>query len=839
MLIRSALFVSGVSVAAFAVPAFAQSPPVDAASELTGVAELEEIVVSARRRMESLQDVPQTVNVVTSDQIDKLNIRNLTDIQTLVPGLTLTGGGSFSTTATVRGVAFNVEASGNNPTVEFYLNDTPIASNFLFQSLFDLGQLELLRGPQGTLRGRASPSGSISLTTRRPDLSEWGGTANATVTDTHAYKYDAAVNIPIVKDVLAVRLAGLSDENEWTRVETIKRGGDSRHNVDPNRETEALRASARFEPVDWFSLDFMYQTLDQENASYAQVQSTSLLTGAPASGTLIRPYDLLSTDDQGGRGRQDMDIYILNADVRFAGQKISYSGSYNVQDFGSMGVGDAGDYFAAPRFTSVERAFRDPANAETVCQSQGRKTDLVPTNLEFYQCNHTRATRRSHELRLSSEERIAGMFDYVVGTLYDYNNAPVRLTQETPLLFSPTTIGAINLTAIVRDGESTEKSVFGNVTAHLGESFELSGGLRYIDYETTSTISVGGVIPTPDIDDRDNATVYTTSAKYRFNDDLMVYASVGSSWRPGVHVIGNFSVNLTPREQGFINLQPEESTSYETGLKAQFLDRRVRFNLSLYRQDFDNYVYRGNQVYFVNYRRVTPTIVVPEVGAFNFVAAVPAQVDGVEAEVSWQISRRWSVGGNISYADGEIDNALVACTDLNGDGISDVNATSPTLGQLQAAVGAGQNVSQCRFSGPAAFTPEWSANLQTEADFTVTDKMDGFVRAIANYSPSNSQDPSNTFDNVDSYAMLNLFAGVRDPDGRWEVSLFAKNVFDEQVVLNSGNSGRSTNLTTLTFGPGGVPTGSVSSQFIAPYNTVEVLAPREVGVSVRVGFGSR
>lgn len=838
MIIRSALLVAGVGVAAFSAPPVARGQSAEPAAQPGGIAELEEIVVSARRRMESLQDVPQTVNVVTAAQIDRLNIRNLTDIQTLVPGLTLTGGGSFSTAATVRGVAFNVEASGNNPTVEFYLNDTPIASNFLFQSLFDLGQFELLRGPQGTLRGRASPSGSIALTTRKPDLGEWGGAANATVTDTHAYKYDAAVNIPIVKDILAVRLAGLSDENEWTRVETIKRSSDRAHNTDPYRRTEALRASVRFEPVDWFALDFMYQTLDQENASYDQVQSTSLLTGGAPSGTLIRPYDLLSPDDQGGRGRQDMDIYVLNADLRFAGQKLSYSGATSFQDFGSMGAGDDGDYFAAPRFASVERDFRDPANAEPVCQSEGRRSDLLPTNQEFYQCNHSRANRRSHELRLASEERVAGIFDYVIGAFADRNNAPVRLTQETPLLFSPTTIGAINLTAIVRDGESKENSMFGNVTAHLGDAFELSAGLRYIDYENTSTITVGGVSPTPDIDDQDTATVYTGSAKYRFNDDLMVYATVGTSWRPGVHVIGNFSVNLTPRELGFINLEPEESTSYETGLKALFFDRRVRFNLSLYRQDFDNYVYRGNSVYFVNYRRVTPTIVVPEVGGFNFVAAVPAQVDGIEAEAWWQITPRWSLGGNISYADGQIDDALVACTDLDGDGVSDVNAQPPTLTELRNAVGPGQNVSQCQFSGPASFTPKWSANLQSEADFALTQKMDGFVRALATYTPSNSQDPSNTFDNTDGYAMLNLFAGVRDPEGRWEVALFAKNIFDEQVVLNSGAASRSTNLTTLMFGPGGMPIGSANSQFTGPYSTVEVLAPREIGVSVRVGFGS-
>lgn len=839
MLIRSALFVSGVSVAAFAAPAFAQSPPVEAASQPTRVAELEEVVVTARRREESVQDVPQTINVVTSAQIEKLNIRNLNEIQSLVPGLTLSGGGSFSTAATVRGVAFNVEASGNNPTVEFYLNDTPIASNFLFQSLFDLGQFELLRGPQGTLRGRASPSGSITLSTRRPDLTEWGATANASVTDAHAYKYDAAVNIPVIKDVLALRLAGVSDENEATRVGTIKHDGDPAHNHDPFRRTEALRASARFEPVDWFSMNLMYQTLEQKNTTYVQVQSASLVTGEPLSGTLIRPYDFLATDDQGGRGRQDMDIAILNADVRFAGQRISYSGSYNVQEFGAMGPSDAGDYFAPPRFQSVERAFQDPANADPVCQREGRNTDLVPTNQNYYQCTTTKSTRRSHELRLSSEERVAGIFDYVVGALYDHSETPVRLTQETPLLAAPTFLAAINLTPIVRDGDSTEKSTFGNVTAHIGESFELSGGLRYINYENSSNMLVGGVAPAPAIDDEESTTIYTGSVKYRFTDDMMVYGTVGTSWRPSVHVVGNFSANLTPRELSFMDLPPEESTSYEVGLKTSFLDDRGQFNLSVYRQDFDNYVYRGNPIYFVSYRRLTPTIVVPEVSTFNFVAAVPAQVNGAEAEASFQILPRWNVTGNVSYADGQIEDATVACTDLNGDGVPDVNSQAPTLAQLMAAVGPGQNVSQCEFSGRSAFVPRWSANLQTEASFGLTSRMDGFVRGVATYSPDNSQDPSNTFDDVDSYALVNLYTGVRDPEGRWEVSLFANNVFDEQVVLNSGSGPQTTNLTTLRFGPGGSVIGSTASSFVAPYYTVSVLPEREVGVSVRVGFGSR
>src|SRR3546814_10786012 len=80
----------------------------------------------------------------------------------------------YTTAATIRGASFQVE-SGSSPTVEFYLNDAPIQSNSLFNSMFDVGQIEVLRGPQGTLRGRASPSGSITVTTQKPDLYESGG----------------------------------------------------------------------------------------------------------------------------------------------------------------------------------------------------------------------------------------------------------------------------------------------------------------------------------------------------------------------------------------------------------------------------------------------------------------------------------------------------------------------------------------------------------------------------------------------------------------------------------------------------------------------------------------
>jgi iron complex outermembrane receptor protein len=833
----------GVSLLALSGVAMAQTSPAEApGAENPAVSS--DIIVTARRRDEALQDVPQTVNVVTSDKMQKLNVRTFTDLQGLVPGLTLSGGGSFSTTATVRGVAFNVEASGNNPTIEFYLNDAPISSNFLFQSLFDIGQFELLRGPQGTLRGRASPSGSITVTTRRPVLGEFGGVVNGTATNTDAYKLDAAVNVPIIKDILAVRIAGVLDDNKGQRIRTIRAEDDPTHNPESFAKTQAIRGSVRFEPTDWVALNFMAQVLHQRNGGYTRVQSESLVDGAPQSGRLIRPYDRLAYGDLPSGARQHQETYIWNADFRFSGQKLSYVGTHNFQDLGNLSTSDAADYFAPPGFPVQERTFMDPAGAQAVCAEQGGKAKLTPTNGNYFQCVHSVGKRDSHELRLASETPIAGIFDYVVGALYDRNNTPTYLTQETPLLAAPTVLAAINLTPIVTSGKSTEKSFFGNVTAHFG-GLELSGGLRHINYKTTSSVVVG-TNTVADSRDNFNTTIYSGSVKYRFNPDLMIYATIGTSWRPGVRVIGDFSAARTARENSFINLPPEKSTSYEAGLRASFLGGRGRFNLSVYQQDFNNYVYRGPGVYYVNQRAVTPTFTIPEVSNFNFVAAVPVRVRGFEAEGSFRITPRWSVDANVSYADGKITNGTIACTDLNGDGIPDINPTQPTLAQLQAAVGPGQSVSQCSgFSSRANFTPNWNANLQSEAGFALTRSFDGFVRGLLTYTGSNKGDPNSSFDDVGAYTLVNLYAGVRDPDGAWEVSLFAKNAFNNHVILGSssnfgsGTSTLTTGLTTLTFGPGGTPTGSVSSSFSAPYFPVRVVVPRELGISLRVAFGSR
>lgn len=862
-----AAIAAGVSLFAIAPGAYAQDVPASAEATDDAVAPGGDIIVTARRRDESVQDVPQTVNVVTAAEIQKLNLRSFQDIQTVVPGLNLVSNSAFSNQATVRGIAFAPEASGNNPSVEFYLNDAPISSAFLFQSTFDLGQFELQRGPQGTLRGRAAPSGSIAVTTRRPNLDEVGLSVNGSLSDIKAYKLDGAINVPIIKGILAVRLAGVVDENQSSRVRSFYEGLSPDITKAPFRKTRAYRASVRFEPTDWLSANVMYQNLRTRDHTYSALVSTSLVdptaTATPTvvNGTnytpIIRPFDRLTLDEQGSWSTQKQDLVVGNLDIRFAGQKLSYVGSLNWQENNILAPQDNADFFSPVRgLTITSRTPGDPVGFDQVCTNAVLSTGGVLTTGAYDQCTHSKAKRRSHELRLASETRLGGIFDYVIGAFYDFNDNPTNLTTETPVLQSisaavlagttPARLLTTSRTAILRRANSTEKSVFGNLTAHLlDDRLELSGGLRYISYKNNSLPTLQGsstgTLPCAEFTtltcaalgvgdtSKTNATIYTASLKYKITPDIMVYALTGSSWRPGPKVVGDFSAAQSVREQSFLNLPPEKSKSYEIGLKSSFADKKGRFNLAFYHQTFDNYPFRGPSVFYVSTSTSTGTAV-QSVANFNFVSPVPVTVNGVEGELSYQFSDRFSIGANASYADGKIKNGTIACNDLNGDGVPDVSPATPTLAQLQAAVGTGQTISQCTgLNGRSTFTPKFSANLQGEYNANIGMGAQGFLRGLVTYYGKTAGDPGNAFDQVGAYGIVNLFAGLRAENGSWEITGFVKNVTNTQKVLSVGGS-----LVTT-----GVRSATSSGSFVSQYRTVSVTAPREFGVSMRIALGSR
>ncbi|MEJ5976321.1 TonB-dependent receptor [Novosphingobium sp. PS1R-30] len=818
------------SLLSLASPAFAQDTAAKDADQ-AGFGN-EDIVVQARRRDESQQDVPLVVNAVTAASIEKLNLREFQEIQTLVPGLNLASSANgIGAQASLRGVAYDVNASGNNGTIEFYLNDAPLAAGILFQSMFDVGQIEVLRGPQGTLRGRASPSGSITVTSHRPDMNEAGGYLTGTINDIGTRNLNGAINVPIIEGILALRVAGVYEEGDGNRVNSLN------STVDPYQKTRGGRISLRAEPVDFLSLSASYTATNRQVAQFDQVESLSqTVVGGPNGQALITAGDRQSVQFIPRRYEQDFKVWNWQAQARFAGQKLDYVGSVSDSKLDSLDPSDDGAFFGA----TYPLALRQAA-----------------------QVTNTRSKQTTHELRLSNEERISGIFDYVVGGLYNKLDAPTSLVTQTPLFagfFIPqaafpnfvqtsgivpgagVSFAQLVNTTVTRPASTKEQSLFANVTAHLGEATELSAGTRYIDYKSTGSLTVGGVaVPAATQNLKTSHWIYSASLKHKFTPDIMAYASFGSSWRPGSATNPIQFRDLTNPGallSSFYFPGDETSNSYEIGVKSTWLDNRLRVNVTAYRQDFKNYAFSAQNIYAAGTDAQGAQRVF--LAAPALAVGVPAKVDGVEGEIDFRLSDRFSISGTASYALSKIKNGVVPCNNYGG-GV-------PTYAQILAANN-GQQIATCNVNYRAGTSAPFAATVQSEYNHPIGASMQGYIRGLMTFQGKSQNDPANTFDDIDSYAQVNLFAGIRDADGAWELTGYVKNVFNVERVLTRTAQPLGVSYQQLFCSaavpqcagvlPAGVPAITYGQSGSSAYRGITMTAPREFGATFTVRFGSR
>jgi iron complex outermembrane receptor protein len=260
--------------------------------------------------------------------------------------------------------------------------------------MYDIGQIEVLRGPQGTLRGRSTPSGSITVSTRKPDLNEFGGYASLTSNDIGGQNINGALNFPIVAGKLAVRIAGLNDDTEGNRVRSV---------VNPNVEqyvkTRSGRVTINFQPNDSFSALLGFTRLNTRSLRYDQVES---VTAGPGS---ISAKDRLAVEDNPGTVDQAFDVYTLQTEWKVGGQRVNLSAAQQNQHFQSRGVGDSGNFFDS----SFPQTF----------QSYGQFTN-------------THAYADTFELRVANQDPLFGHFDYVAGAFSEHLSSPTDLSPAVP-----------------------------------------------------------------------------------------------------------------------------------------------------------------------------------------------------------------------------------------------------------------------------------------------------------------------------------------------------------------------------------------------------------------------
>jgi iron complex outermembrane receptor protein len=808
------------SVVTFASTATAQAATAGAAVTQADQATLGEIVVTARRRSESLQEVPQSVSAVTADTLQRLNITQFADVQSVVPGLSLQNAGDgFTNSAALRGVSFDVNTAAPLGTVALYLNDAPVQPLFLFASLFDVGQIEVLRGPQGTTRGVSAPSGAITVTTHKPDLSEFGGYADVTLTDQHGRNAQAAINVPIIKDVLAVRASGLIEQIDPNGVRSI-------HNpLRPSQKTSAERVSVSFEPSDVFNANVTYQHLDRRLQGFDQVSG-------PGQGTFVNPpiapFDRAAVEDGISDSRIHLDVVTAQIDSRIFGQHLSYVGSYQHEKIHGRGLG----YLAS-----------DMGN-------------ILP-GIELYNYNDDFTTWTTQEIRLASDPAPGRFFDYTVGAFYNWQELGGHVIYPGPLLqgafgppFTAPNLGAYNpkyQLPIGIDIPSTnqETSLFGSLTLHLGAHTELSGGVRHIWSVVNRTtivtvgpgllavpaIALGGAcgplpstypgacdVPLPgsptSVSARSSETpnIYNLSLSHRFTRDFLAYVNTGTSFRAGFNSLGLTGPILTdpsPALQSLTNHPAERSRSYEIGFKSTFLDGRARLNADIFRQRFSNFTLFVPNINYIS--GSGPAL-------FAFTQSVDALVRGFEIDTAFQVTHDWNVALQASYADGEVQGTLVPCNTYDAAG-------NPTYNQ--------GFVSLCP-GGSASRLPYWNATLTSEYNHQLTDKVDGFIRGLFTYYPENKNRAEANF-TVPNYGLLNLYAGVRSQDGGWEVAVFAKNALGNETLLDRSPVAQSLDNVV------GIPGIGFAGQFPSSsgYYATQVTPRREVGINVRYAFGSR
>ncbi len=799
-------------------------------SDTTGVtsASVADIVVTARRQNESLQNVPATVQAISGESLKKLNFTQFQDVAAVVPGLTLNNGNYASGGApapSIRGVSYDA-VSSPSPTVDIYFNEIPTNASLVFQALYDVGGIEVLRGPQGTSRGRTAPSGAILISSRKPDLADTGGYISMLGTQKGSINGQAAVNVPLIADRLAIRLSGVVDQGQGNFVKSANGG------VSPFRNTESGRASLAVAPFDGFDANIVYQYTNTRSRQYLQVVGNGAVGGFVATapkaynGPVILGGDRLSASEVPFFNNQRSHQITGAANLSVLGHKLSYVGGY----------------------VKTNTLARNTLDADNSYKG------------DYFQVLPGKGESQSHEIRLASDNKDS-ILSYAVGYFHSFSKNNLNGTTigsylpgafgspdsvPNPQLYNQTyTLGV----GIENRGRYTEDSFYGTATLKVGSATELTGGIRYIISKQNAITNVvvtsgtlAAAVPVPCAlaglasapypgycnielnlnapagggisDERDTPIVYSASLSHRFNDAILAYATVGSSWRRGGNNFFARNGENAPSLNALTFLQNETSTSYEAGLKTNFFNRRLRLNVAGFYQKFKNLNFTTQSIPYLSVDAAAVSV-----GSAAYNVAADATVRGFDADASFAITPLWSLGVTASYADGKVDNDLVPCRDGNLDGKPDTG--TPTIAQFRAA---NLYISQCVTNQSVSRDPIWSATAQSEVRYPVG-SSELYLRGLATYNPANPRRSIGY--RVPAYTLINLYAGLRDETSRWDVGVFARNLFNKGVLLSRESASIGVGgQNATTFGDSG-------------YNEASYTPPFEAGLSVRFAFGSR
>ena len=721
---------------------------------------IEDVIVTAEKRSESVQDISQSVTAITEDDLDAKNINSFVDLSAIVPGVTVAKNEGYKTVISIRGVGNETNQNAiAAPSVAFHMDGIFIASPFSLQTDFiDVERIEVLRGPQGTLFGQNSTGGAINVISKKPSTEGYSNSSDVTLGSYAQTKFRSSSNIPL-SDKLATRFS----------FSTNKRDGFSENTVTGQELDDANSLSIRS--------DWLYELSDVSTlrvfGQYFEIDR---------NGSAMRGIDDTSGDarrlSQDTISNHDLTSMVVAAiyenDLGFANLKVMAS----IQD-DDISVTRDNDRHNFGDLVGVIPGLGSDATYQRA--EFAPETSIVETN--------------TFEINLVSNEPIFGALDWTVGAFYmehdienhirGYrdNNNDGQITYEcsSPLAV----IGScyehdygIPGRFAVFDAEydfvtdafpSRESySIYAQTTYSFNDDFRLVSGIRYSEDTFTTNVSNFYNVDVFEAAGEVDKVTGKVVGEYDLSDQTMAYWSFSQGFKPGG---SNLTYGYTEAEDiiaerpvapamVFQTYQSETIEAFEVGIKTDLLDGKARANIALFTYDYDN----------LQFQATDPD---PYRGG---VANIPqSEMNGIEVEFTALLSDSLTMDMNLAFLDSEVTSSYEV--------LDNVDVYQYFFGEEDLRYGLREDVKGNKLAKSPEFTAD--INLTYETTLSSGNEFSSIVQFVRRGDFEQRVSNNTLVDSIDSYNLFNVTASIDFVSSNTGIDFMLLNIADKDGINSS------------------------------------------------------
>lgn len=749
-----AIYLALSTVSLVAADANAQDQQLSA-EERKGV--LDTVTVTAQKRTENLQEVPISIQVLGEQKLKEMSVSDFDDYAKLIPSLSYTQGEGGSSTPYFRGVVSGGDGnhSGSSPSVGVYLDEQPVTTigGALDIHIYDIERIEALAGPQGTLYGASSQSGTLKIITNKPDATAFSAgyalELNSVTEGGTGYVAEGFINVPL-SDKAAIRLVAWDQEDAgWIDnvygEKTFPTSGITMNNSDlvekdynDSRNSGARLALKLDLGENWSIMPTIMTQTEKTNGSFAY---------DPVVGDReINRFYPEKIKDQFTQAALTVTGKVGNFDITYAyanlDRDINVDSDYNEYGFwydvlygyGAYAIDNNYDYVNPSQYIQGVDKYGNYSNELRIASPQDQRFRFIGGL--FMQ-------KQTHDI----QQR------YKIDNFADFYDVPgwedtIWLTKQ--------------------DRVDKSKAIFGEISYDFTDKLTATGGFRYFQqdsslqgffgfsagfspnssYGEASCIANGNTEPYKtapcevfDKQIKENGTLGKLNLTYKINDDSLIYATWSEGYRPGGI---NRRGTLPPYLSDYL-------TNWELGWKTSWMDNRLTFNGAVFLEQWDDFQFS----------------ILGANGLTEIKNANQAEVSGLEMDINWAVNYNLSISAGIAFYDAKLTANYCGFVDANDKPVTDCPDPEAPKGQ-QLPV-----------------TPDVKGNLIARYTFDWKD-FEPFVQLAYLYEGERTSDlrtvERDILGRLPAYSIFDLSAGINK--NNWTLNLYVKNLFDESAEFN-------------------------------------------------------